>query len=159
MASKAIVEQRARVRRAPVTCILHGPGRQRAQRPWRRLQSDSRCRQAAYHELLKQTNQSAKEAGMTQHQETRMKGAIPDPAVADPSKDLVSTEGQAMQSGSQQSGQQQGGQQSAQGNQQAGQQGNQQQGRQASGGQPAQNASQSQSFNRQNSKAGKLRGI
>lgn len=76
---------------------------------------------------------------MAQNQGNDMKGTRPDPAVADPSKDVVATAGQQDGgSGSRQSGQlggqQQGSQQQQQGSQQSGQQGG---GQHASGGTPA----------------------
>ncbi len=77
-----------------------------------------------------------------------MKGTRPDPKVADPNKDVVSTLGQEdgqagnQQSGGQQSGQQQRSQQ--QGNQQ---QGNQQQGNQQSGQQQSLQQDQRQGGN------------
>jgi hypothetical protein len=59
---------------------------------------------------------------MAGNQGNDMKGTRPDPKVADPNKDVVSTHGQEdAQAGNQQSGGQQSGQQH-QGNQQSGQQ-------------------------------------
>jgi len=101
------------------------------------------------------TRTHVKETIMAQDQGNDMKGTRPDPAVDDPSKDVVATAGQQdggrdnqqsgqqgsqQQSGNQQSEQQRG-QQSQQG-QQGQQQGNQQSGQQgggqhASGGTPA----------------------
>lgn len=71
---------------------------------------------------------------MAQNQGNDMKGTRPDPAVADPSKDVVATAGQ-QDGGNQQSGQQQGNMQSGQQNSQ--QSAQQQGGQHASGGTPA----------------------
>jgi len=60
---------------------------------------------------------------MGENQTNQQKQSRPDPAVADPDKDLVSTAGQGQGLGNQQSGQQTG--------KQSGQQGSQQQGGQA----------------------------
>lgn len=62
---------------------------------------------------------------MGENQSNQQKQSRPDPAVADPDKDLVSTAGQGRGLGNQQSDSQQ------TGNQQSGQQGSQQQGGQA----------------------------
>jgi len=62
---------------------------------------------------------------MGENQSNQRKQSRPDPAVADPDKDLVSTAGQGQGLGNQQSDSQQSG------NKQSGQQGSQQQGGQA----------------------------